>query len=274
MTNKRLLFLFTSVVAGITVFLTGCNSQLDEMKGLHQESLDYLAKFNELKSIGFKMDITPSSQTKAEASYSDGQPIQINYPVDSDLIDSENLVSVSSLSDLQNIAYSYAASLQLLDPSDDLNDAQNVVWVSEAKTREAMSSMIMQSKSYLHSLGMTELDIQQMLEEESADETLLVPFTLAMVEHDNSCYYSWMKYHSFSLIPSAFAAVSWDTVAHCALHAIGADIFFGLGTSMCKSWTKLAIKRAFKTAATKMIGPVGAAIVIIDFSLCMNGIEL
>ena len=250
------------------ITLMGCSTQKNELEDVYQENLGYLGRLNELAVIAFAREIEPDVQTKAATQNPDVQRIQVLFPVDESLIDTPDLASVSSLGDLTEIAASYAATLRLVDQSD-IQGKDNVVIVSESKVKNAMSPMVRQSKDYLNSIGMTDSDIQQMLEEESADETALVPFVLALVEHDNNCYLSWLNYNRFSLIPSAYAAVSWDEVGHCALHAIGADIFYGFAGSAAKSWTKIAIKKAFKTAASKMLGPVGVAIVVIDFALCM-----
>lgn len=55
----------------------------------------------------------------------------------------------------------------------------------------------------------------------------------------------------------------------CAAIAIGFDIAgFGF-TSACKTWSKVAIKRAFIAIAAKAIGPVGAVLTVGSFVGCL-----
>jgi len=56
---------------------------------------------------------------------------------------------------------------------------------------------------------------------------------------------------------------------NCAMEALGLDVIAMLSQSNAKKWAKKAIKKAFKAVASKFLGPVGAAIAIIDFSICM-----
>lgn len=65
-------------------------------------------------------------------------------------------------------------------------------------------------------------------------------------------------------------ATEWSDVGDCAIRAIGMDIFAGLGSSAIKTWGKAAIKKAFKVAAKKIVGPVGVAITVVEFAVCMT----
>jgi len=254
-----------------TAFLFGsCNSQKEELVTVHQNNENYLQSFMELKKEAFNEDITPI-HTKSGILSADTKALIVCMPVENVSLPIQEIESVQNINDLQSIASKYAASFMIADFSESLED---VILISEAKTSASLASMVIQSKQYLYSLGMTDDDIQQMLQEENADESTLVPFTLALIEHDNSCYYAQVRNDHFSLIPCAYAAVDWKQVGQCSLHAIGADIFFGLGTSLTKTWTKAAIKKAFKVAAEKIVGPVGVAITVVDFALCMGGVEI
>lgn len=261
------LTLFSAVVAA-SFLLIGCSTEKQEFETIHQNNEEYLQSFTVLKENAFKEDITPII-TKAGSFSSDTKALKVCFPVEKTPLVPE-IKNVNCLNDLQNLASKYAASFEITDGSE---ISGNTVLISEAKTSASMAAMIKQSKQYLNSLGMTDADIQQMLKEENADESTLVPFTLSLMEHDNNSYYTWLRTSQFSLIPCAYA-IDWGQVGQCSLRAIGADIFFGLGTSMAKAWTKAAIKKAFKAAAEKILGPVGVAIAVIDFALCMEGIEI
>lgn len=61
-------------------------------------------------------------------------------------------------------------------------------------------------------------------------------------------------------------------VLDCIVHALGADALILLGTSNTSTWSWPVLKRTFKSIAKRMLGPIGVAIAVIDFSLCMADI--
>jgi len=262
--NMKKLTLLIAVFTS-AFLLIGCNVQKDELEAIHKNNENFINTFMVLKGNAFIEDITPST-TKAVIHSADTKALKLCMPEDCTSLSIPEIKSVRNLNDLQLIANKYAASFKITNVSEPIED---VILISESKISASMAAMIKQSKQYLNSLGMSDCDIQQMLEDENADESILVPFVLSLIEHDNNCYYAWQKNNKLSLIPHAYA-MEWGQVGHCALNAIGADIFFGLGNSMAKAWTKAAMKKAFKAAAERVIGPVGVAIAIIDFAICMG----
>jgi len=59
-------------------------------------------------------------------------------------------------------------------------------------------------------------------------------------------------------------------VLDCALGAIGADAIFTFNGSTAKVWTASAITKAFSAIAKKFLGPVGVAIAVVSFGLCIS----
>jgi hypothetical protein len=58
----------------------------------------------------------------------------------------------------------------------------------------------------------------------------------------------------------------------CVAHALGVDAIAMFSQSSASSWTWPAIKKAFKSIAKRLLGPIGVAIAVIDFGLCMADI--
>jgi len=58
-----------------------------------------------------------------------------------------------------------------------------------------------------------------------------------------------------------------------SLHQRKLGVFSLLATPAysLKTWGKAAIKKAFKSVAKKMLGPIGALIAVSEFSYCMWG---
>ena len=57
----------------------------------------------------------------------------------------------------------------------------------------------------------------------------------------------------------------------CAAVAIGADALWALGGSSASSWSRAAMKKAFKAVAKRFLGPVGVAIAVVSFGVCLAG---
>lgn len=55
----------------------------------------------------------------------------------------------------------------------------------------------------------------------------------------------------------------------CGIIAIGADALWALGGSSASAWTAAAMTRAFSTIAKRFLGPVGVAIAVVTFGVCM-----
>ena len=113
--------------------------------------------------------------------------------------------------------------------------------------------MVKESKQWLYSRGMSETDIQEMLTEEGATESELIPFALGYMESDNIL----------------LTRVDWYQVVDCGLYALGFDFTGFMFTSGFKTRGKVAIMRAFKCVAQKALDPAGGAIAVIAFAGCM-----
>jgi|GEM_PF-2513694 hypothetical protein len=57
-------------------------------------------------------------------------------------------------------------------------------------------------------------------------------------------------------------------VLKCAAVALGADAIFALGGSSA-AWSAAAITRAFSAVAKRFLGPIGVAIAVVSFGICL-----
>lgn len=58
-------------------------------------------------------------------------------------------------------------------------------------------------------------------------------------------------------------------IGYCAAVAIGVDFMWAVGSSTAASWSIAAITRAFRSIASRFLGPVGVAIAVGAFSWCL-----
>lgn len=60
-----------------------------------------------------------------------------------------------------------------------------------------------------------------------------------------------------------------DDWLKCAAVAIGADALWALGGSSASSWSRGAMRKAFKAVAKRFLGSIGVAIAVVSFGVCM-----
>jgi hypothetical protein len=65
--------------------------------------------------------------------------------------------------------------------------------------------------------------------------------------------------------------LTWSEVLYCAGQAVGITAIASLTQSGASSWSWSAIKKAFKAAAKRVLGPIGVVIAGISFGYCLIG---
>lgn len=116
-----------------------------------------------------------------------------------------------------------------------------------------------------------------MIIEEDGTEEDLVPLVMSMIEIESQQNTNPLAVNDFSRLffNSAYAQAAPELtpgeIGTCAAIAIGADILWALGTSSASSWTMPAIKKAFGAVAKRMLGPIGVAIAVVTFGVCILG---
>ena len=86
---------------------------------------------------------------------------------------------------------------------------------------------------------------------------------------------SFRSYNELSIVQSnamntkQVIKIDANEVLDCALTAIGADAVWALGPSSASAWTAAAMTKAFSAIAKRFLGPVGVALAVVSFSLCI-----
>lgn len=275
-TNKlikglKFLFLFTISLSLISFVVQSCQREQYE----NSESGIANAKFTDALK-GYKNSIGNISFHKNSYStnrlYSGSNQITtyIDFPPNVSLETINFYQNVNSIDDLAVLIDNHNGTLQY-EPTD-TNSNYPINLPLEAITN-SLDPLVQQSKEYLYTKGFSEQEIQQMIAEENAEETDLIPLVMAVTQAESG---QLVANTNFNFLPvnTAYAKVNWNQVGHCAMHALGVDILFSLGASSATVWSAFAIKSAFKTVAKRMLGPIGVAIAVVDFGFCMSGVEL
>jgi hypothetical protein len=115
----------------------------------------------------------------------------------------------------------------------------------------------------LNARGLTNGDIDVMVQEEGGQEVDLVPYAAALAEYESTGA-TGMNY----LILFGNSAYA-QNVLTCAAKALGVNALWALGGSNAAAWTKAGMKKAFGAVAKRALGPIGVAIAVVSFGLCM-----
>ncbi|WP_395043677.1 hypothetical protein [Flavobacterium sp.] len=65
--------------------------------------------------------------------------------------------------------------------------------------------------------------------------------------------------------------LTMSEVFHCAINALGGDALYSLAFSGATSWTAAALTTTFTGVAKRFLGPLGVAIAVVTFGICIAG---
>lgn len=149
--------------------------------------------------------------------------------------------------------------------------------VCEEKIKEELSPLLSQSCAFLVKRGFSHEEIEQMLLDNDADKysliTLVMGVSSAECENDTICATRGIGSTSSQdggSIEFANPNLCSNKYLSCAIQAIGFDFINSGGFSGGKIWRKAAIKTAFKSIAKRALGPVGVAVTIVEFGICLS----
>ena len=63
--------------------------------------------------------------------------------------------------------------------------------------------------------------------------------------------------------------LTWAEVGNCGIAALGADALYSLAFSGASSWSMAALTKTFTGVAKRFLGPIGVAIAVVTFGLCL-----
>lgn len=185
-----------------------------------------------------------------------------------DLIEARDMygLKIKTASQLNNINAKNGDATGDTTSTDDSTTDGDTVSTHEIDEEEAIATLtplVAEARTYLETKEFTQDEIDQMIEEVGGTEYDLVLLVMVMQEIEN------LPQDSDEPENQEEEGLTAEEIGTCALIAIGADVLWALGGSNASSWSKAAIKKAFKTAAKKFLGPIGVAIAVVSFGLCL-----
>lgn len=263
-----ILFVFGTFMSLGAIIVDSCQSDDTNTASLSNNLIGKMG-IESKKAMAEELVVRPANNSMHRAANKNNallmQKVYVDFPEGTPSSDIEKVSKLESLDDMMLLSHQTAAEFHF-EKSDLTKDS---IVISEDKAKKAIIPMVAESREYLYAKGFTKKDIDDMLKENNADETVLVSFVLTLIEREqleNKLAIS-KSYSSFFAIP-ARAEVDWGKAGNCALHALGVDIFYGLSQSTLKTWGVTAMKRAFATVAKKIVGPIGVAFFVGDFAWC------
>lgn len=195
--------------------------------------------------------------------------VSINFPQDTEKEVIKLCKEAHTINDIIDIRNLSNAELIFNSKS---GEYEHQILVSEKKVESMLAPMTEKSKDFLKKRGFSDAEIQEMLDENNADESQLIALTMLICENEASSNNNYLSQHKGFMLDffatPAHAAISNNVYINCAMEAIGVDFIASGSLSTCKTWSKIAIKKAYKAIAKRMLGPVGVAIAVVEFSMC------
>lgn len=238
-------------------FLSALNESSKQIKNISVITAinsDNLSNTTSLRRINLNQKSNSSSLsgnsglTSAFILFKDMIPINPNY--------SSNIMGIA------NLVTDYQGEFTQIPSINCIQFSVNLETVNAS-----LQPLISEAKTYLNMRGLTNTDINEMITEEGGQEVDLVPFAATLAKYEVS---GQLAKATTPNIFFSFAYAGDPDILHCVGVALGVNHLWALGGSNAKSWTKKAIKQAFGAVVKRALGPIGAAIAVVSFGLCMG----
>lgn len=262
--GKGFLIIHVFILSG-TFLIQSCKKT--EVKMNDKKAENFLAKLKSYQEVLQKTPMNKVSKpfdsnfSNTSNSTNDEEIVQVIYDEVPGNPNSYDLLGISTL------MYNYGGTL-----SNNPSDTSIIYTYSPTVINNSLNPLIEEAKDYLNARGMSDAEIAIMIAEENTVEYDLVPYVAALANYELSGSTAKTFDYQNLLINKAYASDD-PGFFHCAGVALGVDAIWALGGSAASSWTLASMKTVFKSVAKRFLGPIGVAIAVVTFALCMNGIE-
>lgn len=254
------IFTIKLVLVGILFLIQSCQN----------DNLDLNLKKKSQEELLASLELTKQNVNSIEVKRINNNQLNKNDLVAYDLEEVNTLSNLFELLDRENLTFSYNE----LNSTINFNhlNSEVIYKIPEKEIINYLNPNIPLAKNFLNTLGLSNEDISQVLKETGSLESSLIPFAMSLAEFgdfDNSVSYNFSNF----LINSAHAQTGRDVV-RCALTALGADLFYALGTQDATKWGKKALRKLMARVLPRFLGPIGVAITVGTFVVCMSDAAL
>ncbi len=142
---------------------------------------------------------------------------------------------------------------------------------AEKEINSAIAPIISGTKELLRTFDLTESDLAEVFDDPNDPRISIVGLTILASENNEG---NQIAMNFASILGTSVYAQSWGDIGRCAAAALGVDLIYGLtDAGASAAWKRKALKKLFKKVATRILGPVGVAIAIAEFGICVAGVK-
>lgn len=264
-TKMLLLIMFGTIF--LSLFIQSCmQDDTGYISGASKENLNFKSSLEKnKKSIGSVL-LGGSVPAYARINQSSNSEIYLNFPETTNNINVNDLFqNVSTIQELSDLIDQTSATIQYEENSSNSN-YQLSVSIEDIET--SLQPLVDSAKQYLYAKGFTPQTLNNMLVTENGTEEDLILFVMNLIEIERN--QSIAKNYSIPFVNYAYAKLDYSDYLRCAGVALGADALWALGGSSASSWTIAAMTRAFSAVAKRFLGPIGVAIAVVSFGVCIH----
>ena len=219
---------------------------------------------------------TRASNAKDSINTSNYVTLHADFPEDATEIQKKLLKYVRTVQDVSDFHRITAADFSIVP---NMQSGENDIIVSTVEIKNVLNPMLGVSRGYLLEQDITEEELNQIIAETGASDEDVILVAMILGSQDIQCaelQVSKNERQTFNFLATPcyakdnFAKQSnLKIVFDCALEAIGADIFTNAVAFAKAKWSKVIIKKNFKTVAKRALGPVGVGIAVAEFGWCL-----
>ena len=270
------IFVIKLVILAVILLVQSCQKEsLPQSKNQFKAKENFLAALEvHKKSISLissqsirNGDLKMATQNTQSSYDSDGQYQAVYLAFSSTVSDgaSNSIYGTTSIEGLSNLISEYDAILQY-DPT--ISNSNYQFNIPIENLTNSLQPLVSESKNYLYSKGFTNQDIQNMIVEEGGTEEDLIPFVMSLTQIESNPQ-NTNNYSELFVNSSYAVGLDANDYVRCGMIAIGADVLWSLGGSSASTWTVAAMSKAFGAVAKRFLGPIGVAIAVVSFGVCI-----
>jgi hypothetical protein len=211
-------------------------------------------KFNKLcqsvsnKLVSISLTTNNNSLAKTESNTSNYETNYIDFPTQVTPAIQADFNNAESVQEMANIVSSTNSYISKQGTNNNINYAFQM---DADQVKDSLAQLVTAARHYLCSRGFTNISIDAMLQLEGVPEETLIPFVMLLTNSQATA----------------------KTVGECVGKALGTDALYALAFSGASSWSVAAMTTAFSAVAKRFLGPIGVAIAVVTFTMCMHGAD-
>lgn len=261
-TGLKLLSLFAVVSVSFSLIVQSCQREQYENNDITKASEKFKASIQTNKSKVGSIMLGGSVTGRPDPSR---ESIYVDFPGD---IGSETTNLYSQTNSIQGLSNLIDNTNAIIQYSPTKTNSDYEINVSVEAVKNSLAPLIADAKNYLYTKGFTNQEIDDMISLHNGTEEDLIPYVMSLTHLEEGG--SFAQNLTIPFVNNVYAKLDANDYLRCAGVAIGADVLWSLGASSAATWGKAAMVKAFGAVAKRLLGPIGVAIAVVSFGVCLH----